>query len=469
METLLNWLWQGGAIAVALWTVLHGLRRVPAKTRYVLCWLAKLAVATLPVVAMAITSAPVGLPIEIGDAVISVPDAWWTSSELVVIAWAAWAAVASVRLIPALVAFVRLRRGARAFPDAVAAQLRHWPRVRAAGRRSTLTVSDDLAAAAALAGQPPMIAVAASLVSDLTADDLDRVVVHEWAHLQRRDDLACIVEAILRIAIGWHPAMWWIDRRLHVEREVACDAMVVAVTGSPKQYAACLVTLADRQAVAPALTALAVVRTSNLRERVVRLIGRPRALAPTAARGLTAAAAVALTATTALLSQLALVDANAMILPAHRGPDSHPSSLVIPVPASPTSPDVATTRLPSPTVLASQTSTPAVRERATEHEQQRPATGFPSPKEPSPTQTAPDPSTGSPAVSADPPEPAAAAPPSPQPQVSSPPPAAAADPDVSPWAAVADRGVALGTASKAAGVRAGNAFTRFGRRIASAF
>jgi beta-lactamase regulating signal transducer with metallopeptidase domain len=321
MDTFLNWLWQGGTVALALWAMLHGLRSVPAKTRYVLCWLAKLAVATLPVLTMAITRAPVGLPIQMGAPVISVPDAWWTSSAILVIAWAVWASVAAVRLIPALVAIVRLRRRARAFPDAVASQLGHWVRVRGTGRSASLSVSDDLAAAAALAGMPPMIAVSATLVSDLTADDLDRVVVHEWAHLQRRDDLACIVEAILRIAIGWHPAMWWIDRRLHVEREVACDEMVVAVTGSPKHYAACLVTLADRRAVAPVLAALAVVRTSNLRERVVRLID-PRTVAPPVARGLTAAAAVALTATTALLSQLALVDANAMTLPVHRFPES---------------------------------------------------------------------------------------------------------------------------------------------------
>ena len=48
--------------------------------------------------------------------------------------------------------------------------------------------------------------------------------------------------------VGWHPALWWIDRRLHVEREIACDEMTVAITGSPKTYAECLVKLASLKA-----------------------------------------------------------------------------------------------------------------------------------------------------------------------------------------------------------------------------
>ena len=77
-----------------------------------------------------------------------------------------------------------------------------------------------------------MIAVAPSLVRTLDADELDRVLIHEWAHVQRRDDLVNILQIVVRIIAGWHPALWWIDRRLHVEREIACDEITVAVTGS---------------------------------------------------------------------------------------------------------------------------------------------------------------------------------------------------------------------------------------------
>ena len=44
----------------------------------------------------------------------------------------------------------------------------------------------------------------------------------------------------------FHPAVWWIENRLSVEREMACDDIVVAQTGNPMGYASCLVSLLER-------------------------------------------------------------------------------------------------------------------------------------------------------------------------------------------------------------------------------
>ena len=81
----------------------------------------------------------------------------------------------------------------------------------------------------------PIIALAPRLLTELSAPDLDRVLVHEWAHVQRRDDLAQLVQHIVRAIAGWHPAVWWLERRLDFEREAACDEVAVDVTGSRKR------------------------------------------------------------------------------------------------------------------------------------------------------------------------------------------------------------------------------------------
>ena len=106
-----------------------------------------------------------------------------------------------------------------------------------------------------------MIAVAPSLVRTLDADELDRVLIHEWAHVQRRDDLVNILQIVVRIIAGWHPALWWIDRRLHIEREIACDEITVAVTGSAKAYAQCLLKLASLRGTPPAMRTAPAVFT----------------------------------------------------------------------------------------------------------------------------------------------------------------------------------------------------------------
>ena len=126
-----------------------------------------------------------------------------------------------------------------------------------------------------------MIAVAPSLVTTLDPDDLDRVLIHEWAHVQRRDDLVNVLQVAVRIVAGWHPALWWIDRRLHLEREIACDELTVAITGSPKSYAECLVKLATlRGTRRPLQTAPAVFTPSGLRARVSESCRRTRSSRP---------------------------------------------------------------------------------------------------------------------------------------------------------------------------------------------
>src|SRR4029434_10138006 len=111
----------------------------------------------------------------------------------------------------------------------------------------------------------PQIAIAPALVGQLNTLDLDRVLVHEWAHVQRRDDIGQLVPRLFWIVVGWHPAAWWFERQLEFEREAACDELAVSVTGSAKGYAGCLALLAALpHASAAPVPALAVASPSKL-------------------------------------------------------------------------------------------------------------------------------------------------------------------------------------------------------------
>jgi len=207
--------------------------------------------------------------------VISVPNTWWTSISTVIALWALWSSLYGVRLVAALLAVRRAKTSSRPFPTTVERLLRQWTRAREQGRRATLVVSDRVSAAAVLGCGSPTIAVAPTLVQHLSAEELDRVIVHEWAHVQRRDDVAQVVQLVVRLIAGWHPAVWWIDRRLEMEREVACDEMTVAVTGSPKAYAACLVKLASLPlARLDTLPALGALSSTGLAGRITRILAR---------------------------------------------------------------------------------------------------------------------------------------------------------------------------------------------------
>ena len=284
MELILNWLWQGGIVAAATAGVLCVISPARARARYYAAWAACAAVLALPVIPLVWTPASPAISGGPADVrTISMPDDWWTSPAVALGVWALWFGVQALRVAVATTAVRRAKHECRAFPSRLEARLAHWARLRATGRRAQLVLSDRVSAAAVLGGVSPRIAVAPRVLDYLPEADLDRVVLHEWAHVQRRDDVAQAAQLLVRLVAGWHPAIWWLERQLHLEREVACDDIVVAVTGSAKEYAACLTALASLPvAAARRLPVMAVVSRSGLHRRIVRILATRRAAAPSA-------------------------------------------------------------------------------------------------------------------------------------------------------------------------------------------
>ena len=109
--------------------------------------------------------------------------------------------------------------------------------------------------------------------------------MHEWAHVQRRDDYARLAQVVIRMVAGLHPAVWWIGRRLEIEREIACDDYAVNITGAAQRLARCLTKLAEapqramRAALAPGMLA-----SSQLTLRVRSLLDPRRNTSTAGAR-----------------------------------------------------------------------------------------------------------------------------------------------------------------------------------------
>jgi beta-lactamase regulating signal transducer with metallopeptidase domain len=273
VDDILNWVLQGGVVALAAAAALRAIEPHRARTRYAVLWVALVLVVALPGVRFGLATAiPASADVASPRApVVVLPTGWWTTAAVPLGLWILWSCASAGQLACAAIGLRRARRACRRFPADLEATLATWMNVRTRGRRTCLMLSNDVKSAAVLGHGAPVIAVALEVLDRLAADDLDRIVVHEWAHVQRRDDLAHAVQLAVRVAAGWHPAVWWIDRQLRLEREVACDELAVSVTGSARAYAACLVRLASlpiraRESV-PALAA-----ASNLRRRIVRIL-----------------------------------------------------------------------------------------------------------------------------------------------------------------------------------------------------
>lgn len=130
-----------------------------------------------------------------------------------------------------------------------------------------------------------VIVVPASALTALSPAQIEAVLAHELAHVRRADFLWNILQTIIETLFFFHPAVWWIGRRLRAERELCCDDMALAACGDPVTYATALVAL-ERARPAHRLAAALDGHDSGtgLRARVLRILGtapqRPRSLAP---------------------------------------------------------------------------------------------------------------------------------------------------------------------------------------------
>lgn len=276
MDTLLNWLWQGMLLAAVAAALLQMVSRGDARLRLLVCWTAIGALAVLPAVPVLLALMPAEVPLLDTAEPLHVPLALpvLANGRLLLVLWGAWILCAVARLLVAAVRVRRARTAGSPLPDARQGRLRHWSRVRQAGRQATVIVSDRVLAASVLGIGSPVIAVAADLLDQLTDEQLDLIVLHEWAHVQRRDDVGHAVQLLVQAVLGWHPAACWMDRRLHLERESAADRLAASTGGCSRAYAAALAGLASLHSRGPRLP-VPGAGTSRLRHRITRVLAPP--------------------------------------------------------------------------------------------------------------------------------------------------------------------------------------------------
>jgi beta-lactamase regulating signal transducer with metallopeptidase domain len=117
----------------------------------------------------------------------------------------------------------------------------------------------------------PAILLPASSLTGLTPAQLEMILAHELAHIRRHDFLVNLLQAVVETLLFYHPAVWWISRRVRAERENCCDDLAVAVCGNPLQYARALTRLEELRAEGLALAMSA--DGGSLLERVRRIAG----------------------------------------------------------------------------------------------------------------------------------------------------------------------------------------------------
>lgn len=168
------------------------------------------------------------------------------------------------------------RRGIRPDHD-LERSFRGLCREMAVDRPVTLLLSGSVKTPIAVGFGRPAVMLPENFAGATASAHLDQVLRHELAHVIRRDDWANLLQQAVAAGMFFHPSVWWLSRRLTIDREIACDDHVLAAIPAPRDYALLLTEFASQTHGpdwAPASAAWS--KTSHLKERITMILNTER-------------------------------------------------------------------------------------------------------------------------------------------------------------------------------------------------
>lgn len=269
-RVLLDFVWQGALIGLLAWLALALLRNARPQWRYAVACLALLACALLPVVqlllALTASADTGGVPVESrsipvaafsaatqappGHGVFALPMPPPTSMAWLVALWAAGAGLLSLRMLGGALWLHRLCREARTEAGPWQARVDALARRLGERRSVALRLIAEGDGPSTAGWWHPVILLPAAVAMRMPADLLEALLAHELAHVRRHDYLVNLLQRLVETLLFYHPAVWWLSRRIRIEREHVADDLAAAALGDGRRLAVALAEL-DRLAVAP--------------------------------------------------------------------------------------------------------------------------------------------------------------------------------------------------------------------------
>lgn len=268
-ERVLNAVPGGLLIAALAWFSLGVGGRQNSRVRFAVWFCTLMSIAALPFLPS--LAKPAFMQAERSQIVL---PAFWAVAVFCV--WLLIAGLATLRIAAGLWKLRQLRRNslplsASSLPSGIST-----PAIRAliaqfqSARGIVVCTSSSVSVPTAIGFFRPAILIPDWVLRELSAEEFHVVLLHEFAHLRRFDDWTNLLQKLVRTIFFFHPAVWWIERKLSLEREMACDEAVLAETENPQAYAECLVSLAEKSFVRRGL-ALAQALIGRARDTSLRL------------------------------------------------------------------------------------------------------------------------------------------------------------------------------------------------------
>jgi len=152
----------------------------------------------------------------------------------------------------------------------------------------------------------PIVLLPVRALTGLTPVQIEAVIAHELGHIKRFDVAVNFFQVISETLFFFHPAVWWLNKRIRADREDCCDDVAIEACGEKAVYVRALATMETWRAVPD----FAMAATGgSVAARVARLLGVSDRRSNTRASGVLTATLVLTAALSAGVISLSAVKA----------------------------------------------------------------------------------------------------------------------------------------------------------------
>jgi len=288
--TLIHFIWQGALIAGVLKLLLSVTPISKPQLRYLFSSIAMAACLIVPIFTFAWIYSPDYLHANASqnssqilsplvEQVASVQSDWYQNVfealPFISIGWAVIVFLLALKLFIELISVNRMHLSGSYLPtDKLQNRFEQLIADMALKQQPQLLISLKTNVPMAIGWLKPVVLVPASMVSGLTPNQLDMLLLHELAHIRRHDYIVNFVQTLVEITLFFHPAVRWISKQMRNEREYCSDDLAVAHAGNPIAYAKTLAqtaTLCKQHRHSIPSMAMAA-SGGDLKQRVMRLV-----------------------------------------------------------------------------------------------------------------------------------------------------------------------------------------------------
>jgi beta-lactamase regulating signal transducer with metallopeptidase domain/Tol biopolymer transport system component len=190
--------------------------------------------------------------------------------------WLAGAVLVSAYLLAGHFALWRIVKRERPLLDQSTLELFEECKAQMGVQTIVAAVPTDQVASPALFGfVRPRLLLPRQMLETAGRDEMRYVFLHELAHLKRHDIYLAWIASLLQVLHWFNPVVWFAFHHMRIDREVACDALVLAYAGEQEsqKYGRAIVALLQRLSRSRPLPAMAgILETKSQMKRRIAMI-----------------------------------------------------------------------------------------------------------------------------------------------------------------------------------------------------